>query len=36
MNRILLLILIAGLTFLVVLFALRPDLLDTVWLSSVN
>ncbi len=36
MNRILLLILIAGLTFLVVLFALRPDLLDTVWLWLVG
>ncbi len=36
MNRILLLILIAGLTFLVVLFALRPDLLDTVWLWIVG
>ena len=36
MNRILLLILIAGLTFLVVLFTLRPDLLDTVWLWLVG
>lgn len=32
MNRILLLILIAGLTFLVVLFLARPDLLENVWM----
>ncbi len=36
MNRVLLLILIAGLTFLVVLFAMRPDLLDSVWLWLVG
>ncbi len=32
MNRILLLILIAGLTFLIVLFAVKPELLESVWL----
>ncbi len=32
MNRILLLILIAGLTFLIVLFAVKPELIESIWL----
>jgi hypothetical protein len=36
MNRLLTLLLIAGLTFLVVLFIARPDLLDGVWLWVVG
>jgi hypothetical protein len=36
MNRILLLIAIAGLTFVVILFAARPDLLKDFWLWAVG
>jgi CBS domain containing-hemolysin-like protein len=32
MNRLLLLILIAGLTFLIVLFASKPELIEQIWL----
>jgi hypothetical protein len=36
MNRILLLIAIAGLTFCIILFAARPDLLKDFWLWAVG
>lgn len=32
MNRILLLILVAGITFLIILFAIKPELIESVWL----
>jgi hypothetical protein len=36
MNRILLLILIGGITFLIILFKSRPDLLNDFWLWAVG
>ena len=32
MNRILLLIIVAGITFLIVLFAVKPELIESIWL----
>ncbi len=36
MNRFLLLVLIAGATFLLILFAVRPDLISNIWLWFVG
>jgi len=36
MNRLLLLVLIAGATFLIILFALKPELIDNIWLWLVG
>lgn len=36
MNRFLLLVLVAGATFLIVLFALKPELIDNIWLWLVG